>query len=98
MIRGQVLRGLARVVQVVRPVVMMVVSLFLPMQGCMVKVGKHVHRRAYARQRHRLPEHGKKHDDEDGCALHGLASVPTQGMAGGGAGLANAPSAWHLAA
>lgn len=65
MVCGQVLRGLARVVQVVRPVLVMMVSLFLPMQCCMVKVSQHIHRRAYARQRHRLPEHGKKHDDED---------------------------------
>lgn len=66
MVCGQVLRGLVRVVQEVAAIFQMVVSFRLPMQRCVVDAGPHVRCRADARQRHGLPEHGKKHDDEDG--------------------------------
>ena len=49
MVCGQVLRGLARIVQVVSPVLVMMVASFLPMQCCVVKVSQHVHRQADAR-------------------------------------------------
>jgi hypothetical protein len=31
-----------------------------------LQVGQRIHRGADTRQRHRLPEHGKEHDEKDG--------------------------------
>jgi len=45
---------------------MMVMGFTLPVQRCMMQVGKGVHRRADPRQRHRLPEHAKQNDEENG--------------------------------
>ena len=49
---------------------MVMVAFFLPMQRSVFQVGQGVHRRARARHGHRLPEHGKQHDEEDGGTAH----------------------------
>ncbi len=70
MVAEHVLRRSVRVIQVVGPVFMVMVAFFLPMQRSVFQVGQGVHRRARARHGHRLPEHGKQHDEEDGGTAH----------------------------
>lgn len=65
MISDHVLDRFLRVVQVVRPILMMVVGFALPVQRCMLQIDQGVHRRADPRQRHRLPEHAKQDEEEN---------------------------------
>jgi hypothetical protein len=46
-----------------RAIVMMMVSLFLPVQCSMRQIGHHIDRRSGARHGHRLPNHGKQHKE-----------------------------------
>ena len=70
MIGDHVLDGFGRVVAVVGPILVVMVALFLPVQRGVLHVGQSVDRRTRARERHRLPQHGKQHDEEDGRAAH----------------------------
>ncbi len=71
-----VLHRIVRAAQVVGPILMVMVSFLLPVQRRVLPVDQGVHRRTDARQRDRLPEHGKQHDEEDSGAAHGGNSVP----------------------
>ena len=69
-IRQQVLRRLVRLVQVIRPILMVMVGLLLQVKRSVLKVSQRIHRRSDTRQRNRLPKHGKQHDEEDDGAAH----------------------------
>jgi hypothetical protein len=54
-----VLHGRFRIIQVEGTILVVMVALFLPVQCGVFRVGQRIHRRADARERHRLPQHGK---------------------------------------
>lgn len=54
---------------------MVMMAFLLPVECGMFEIRQHVHGRSRSRQRHRLPEHGKQHDEEDGGSTHGSWSV-----------------------
>jgi hypothetical protein len=87
-------RGL-RVVQMERAIVMMMVSLFLPVQCSMRQIGHHIDRRSGARHGHRLPNHGKQHKENREPTNHretSVANLTDYRRAHGQAGLTTARS------
>jgi hypothetical protein len=64
------LRRLQGVVELVRPVVMVLVRYLLRVQLGVLHIRQTHHRRSHADKRHRLPCAGKQERDEDECAKH----------------------------
>lgn len=78
MVNDHVLDRFLRVVQVVRPITVVVVVFALPVQRCMRQVDQGVHRRANARQRYGLPEHAEQDEEDDSSATHFVRSVAAE--------------------
>ena len=76
MIGDTVQRRLGGVVQVVGAILVVVMPGLLPVQGRMLEVGQCIACRTGTRQRYRLPQEGKQHEDEDGGAAHWTGSLP----------------------
>jgi hypothetical protein len=87
MVRDQMLYRLVRVIQMVGAILVMMMTFSLPVQRRVFQVSQCVHRRARARHSHRLPEHGKQHDEEEGGTTHRTKSLPNQFPACGQPGL-----------
>lgn len=89
LVGDQVLGRLARIIQVKRSILVVVVTFCVPVQVRVLPIGQCIHRRTLTAQRHRLPEHGKQHGNEGGSTAHGARSlhkrlpiVPARGFGG----------------